>query len=388
MEGVPVIFSTFSAALVALAVSWLLTPLVRKVAFRFGALAEPNHRTIHKNSIPKLGGLAIYAGFLCSVLLLWPHAGFDNLLLALLVGGGMVACLGLLDDLYVLSCYTKLAVQSIAAAIAIYAGFSFEAISLPLAGRVELGMAALPLSALWIVGLMNALNLMDGVDGLASGFSIWVALVLCGLAVTTGQLELAAFTLVVAATTLGFLRYNLSPASIFMGDTGSLFLGFALSCLSIKIVTPQSGTIALLPALMIFAYPIMDMTLAVIRRVSTGQHPFWADRLHIHHRLLETGLKQPHAVLVILVASVIFTASGLLPFFLHTTWSIVPVSVVIGLSCFILAKLGCFGFFRAGWRKKEITIRFVDETTGRPVLNQVPPPARDGVVLEKESEAA
>ena len=385
MEGIPVFFSTLIAAFAALTVSWLLTPFVRRLALRFGAVAEPNHRTIHKSKIPKLGGVAIYSGFAAGALLLWPHSGFDNRLLALLVGGGLVACLGLLDDLYVLNCYTKLAVQSIAAAIALYAGFSFEAISLPVLGRVELGTAALPLSALWIVGLMNALNLMDGMDGLASGFSTWVALVLCGLAVVTGHLELAALALVVAATVLGFLRYNLSPASIFMGDTGSLFLGFVLSCLSIKIVALQVGTISLLPVLMLFAYPIADMTLAVVRRVSTGQHPFWADRMHIHHRLLEMGLEQPVAVLAILGSSFLFTAAGMASLFVGATWSIILVTVVMAGSGLFLRKLGCFAFLRQRRYKKEVAIKFVEETNSKPANSHVVASEMDTVVLENEA---
>ncbi len=368
MDGVLIVVF---ASLGAFLVSWLAMPLAREMAYRLNALALPNHRTIHASKIPKLGGVAILAGFIFGVFWLWGQWQIDLQIVGLAIGGVMVSCLGFFDDIYVLSCYRKLFVQALAAALAIYLGLSFESLAI-FGMELKLGAASAPISAIWIIGLMNALNLIDGVDGLASGFSILVALLLSYLAFANGDLIAASVALTIAAASVGFLRYNLPPASMFMGDTGSLFLGFVLACLSVRVLSSSNGSLQLVPALLIFSYPVTDMVLAVIRRIRTGQHPFWADRKHIHHRLLDAGIRQSVAVVIILAGTAVSVTLAAVILLSDTAWvglSIIPVGAIFAR---VLYGLGCFNLVEREYRGlRERPIRLIAEEKSESLQDSV-----------------
>ena len=338
------------AAISTLICALVFTPLVKKIAIKLNAVAAPNYRTIHTSVTPKLGGLAIFCAFAIGAALLAGGAQEVAPLLGLLLGGTVCVVLGFFDDLYVLNCYRKLLLQTLAAVIAVYFGFRIDIVSLAGGSGIELGMFSYPLTVFWIVGIMNAVNLLDGLDSLATGFSIVLSLLFLAVAALTQNLVLASLAAILLASALGFLRYNFPPASIFMGDTGSLFLGFALACLAIEAFTfPAAGTnIAAL--LLPFSIPLADTALATVRRLSEGHHPFWADRKHIHHRLLDSGLDQLPAAMLMNGATVAFAVTGLAMLFLTWPQALFLMGGMGFLFALALYHLGCFDFLH----KKDV----------------------------------
>ena len=330
----------------ALIISLICTPFARKLAIRYKIVALPNHRTIHNNTTPKLGGLSIYLAFASALIILavydQPMSDFGGLLL----GGGVVLFVGLFDDILGLSCYRKIIGQTIAAIVAVYFGFVAETVYLPSGESLSLGLWALPLSLFWIVGITNAVNLLDGLDGLATGFTIIISMFICAGAVMSQNYDLAVVSVILIATCSGFLKYNFSPAKIFLGDMGSLFLGFLLACLSLKaFVVPGSGVHTLV-LLGIFMIPLADTFLSIFRRLGNGRHPFWADKQHIHHRLLDAGMKQVTAVLVIYGATILCGVAGLLYFATNIQ---IGILLYAGLALLFLVALGhlhCFDFLK------------------------------------------
>ena len=342
-----VVVATISTLICAL----VFTPLVKKFAIKLNAVAAPNHRTIHATVTPKLGGLAIVGAFAIGAALLSGGAQEVAPLLGLLLGGAVCVVLGFFDDLYVLNCYRKLLVQTLAAVIAVYFGFRIDMVSLAGGSGIELGMFSYPLTVFWIVGIMNAVNLLDGLDSLAAGFTIVLSLLFLAVAALTQNLVLASLAAILLASALGFLRYNFPPASIFMGDTGSLFLGFALACLAIESFTlPAAGGTNIAALLVCFSMPLADTTLATVRRLSEGHHPFWADRKHIHHRLLDSGLNQLPAALLMNGATVVFAVVSLAMLFVSWSHTLFLMSGVGVLFTLALYRLGCFDFMH----KKDV----------------------------------
>jgi UDP-GlcNAc:undecaprenyl-phosphate GlcNAc-1-phosphate transferase len=338
-----VLVSTF----VALGVAYLLTPLIRRFALKLNAVASPNHRTIHMSKIPKLGGLGIFAAFFAGFAILTQFSAQGDYAYGLLIGGVILVVLGFFDDLYVLSCYKKLAGQALAASIAIYFGFSIQSISLPFGNTVELGVLSLPLSLLWIIGIGNAINLIDGLDGLAAGVTIIIAMFIAVSAGLAANVYLAALALVLVGATSGFLKYNLPPARIFMGDTGSQFLGFCLACLSIKAFTVDSTGTHLAALILPFAVPLTDTVIAIGRRLREGQHPFWADRKHIHHRLIETRFTQTFAILALYAFTALFALLGLATMYIDAYQATLMMTVFLAVFIFCLHHLGCFEFLQS-----------------------------------------
>ena len=330
----------------ALLISLICTPFSKKLAIRYKIVALPNHRTIHNSTTPKLGGLSIYLAFASALIILAVYdQGMSNLG-GLLLGGGVVLFVGLFDDILGLSCYRKLIGQTIAAIVAVSFGFVAETIYLPSGESLNLGWWAFPLSVLWIVGITNAVNLLDGLDGLATGFTIIITVFICAAAVMSQNYQLAVVAAILIATCSGFLRYNFSPAKIFLGDMGSLFLGFLLACLSLKaFVVPGSG-VHVLVVLGIFMIPLADTFLSIFRRLSNGRHPFWADKQHIHHRLLDAGMSQVKAVLVIYAATLLCGVVCLLYFATNIQIGILLYSGLALLFLLALGHLHCFDFFK------------------------------------------
>ena len=280
----------------------LITPLVKTLAIKIGATDKPNHRKVHNKLMPRLGGLAIFFGFLVGFAFLMPENPY---VVPIFIGSCLIIVIGFLDDLLELSAKWKLFVQIIAAMVVIQGGIHVEFINLPFDGRLELGWFGIPLTLLWIVGVTNAINLIDGLDGLAGGVSSIVLLTITGIAFMMGNLFVVAIGVILLGSTLGFLVYNFHPAKIFMGDTGALFLGFMIAVVSLlgfKNVTLFS----LLIPVIILGVPISDTLFAIIRRFINKSPLTEPDKSHLHHCLLKLGFSHRQTVLIIYAMSLMF----------------------------------------------------------------------------------
>ena len=303
----------------ALLASLVLTYVVRERATRAALFDPMDDRKVHTRNIPRVGGVAIFLSVVLALLAMVLLAGFDGAglsgskLLIILVGGAATHLLGLYDDLRQMRARYKFAAQ-IAIAIAIYlAGVRIEMIALPLVGQIAFGPAmALIFTIFWFVGLTNAFNLIDGLDGLASGAAMFALTTMFVVATINGQMGAALVTLALAGATLGFLRYNFHPASIFLGDSGSLFLGFMLA--GVGAISSQKGStvVAIAIPLVSLGLPVLDTSLAITRRFLRGQPIFSADRGHIHHRLLDVGHSPRKVALLLYGACAALALGGML----------------------------------------------------------------------------
>lgn len=316
-----VMTSIFVAFFVSLFVATGLTPLVLKLATRRGLYDLPDGRKVHSRLIPRLGGLAIVIAFFTPITgLLLVDAGLtqqltqsQTQLTGLFIGGFLVAALGLYDDLRSTNARQKFAVQILVALIMWALDYRIENISNPLgAGYLELGVLSLPVTVLWFVGVMNAVNLIDGLDGLAGGIGLISVSTLMALALMDGNVLAALMCACLAGSLIGFLFFNFNPARIFMGDTGSLFLGFVLAAFSISTSAKGSTALALSVPLMVLAVPIFDTMLAIGRRIRARRNIFSADQEHIHHKLLKAGFSHRGAVLTLYAIAATLAALAVL----------------------------------------------------------------------------
>lgn len=307
------IVGTAAAALLAAAVVALIsTPVVRSLAFRVGAVDIPkDNRRMHNHPIPRMGGLAIFFGFLLSVLIFLP---LSEQLRGMLLGTVIIVILGIFDDIYALPAKPKFLVQIVAALFAVLAGnriFILSNINIFSSNPYwELGWLSIPISVLWIVGITNAVNLIDGLDGLACGVSTISSMTLLVIALTVSEPDVAILMAALSGATIGFLPYNLNPAKIFMGDTGSTFLGFVLATVSIQGLFKFYTVISFAVPFLMLGLPIFDTCFAILRRISKGQSPMSPDRGHIHHRLIDMGFSQKQAVAVLYIISAILGLSA------------------------------------------------------------------------------
>ncbi len=287
--------------LLSFLITFLITPYIKKIAIKFKVIDAPSARKVHKIPIPKMGGLSFFLGFSISVLTLVP---LDKTIFALLLGSTLIIILGILDDRYCLNPWVKLSGQIVIALITIYFGISIRYITNPINGGIfVLGWLSIPITILWIIGLINAINLIDGLDGLAAGVSGISAFVIIIIAISMGQYQIALLMTALLGGILGFLRYNFAPAKIFMGDTGSMFLGFLLANITIMGVLKSAITLALFIPLLIFGIPIFDTLFAILRRIKNKKSIMEADRKHLHHQLLDKGLSQKQVVIFIYFAT-------------------------------------------------------------------------------------
>ena len=303
----------FLALLAAAAVCWAATPPVRRLAWRIGAVDRPGEsRRVNDHPVPRLGGLAITLGFLTGVLL-FSQPG--NSVRGILLGTLLIAALGTADDVWDLRPWIKLAVQTAAALIAVGHGVQIRILTNPavLAGHIDLGMLSIPVTVLWIVGMTNALNLIDGLDGLAAGTAgIGCASMLAVSLFLPEATEVSVLLGALGGACLGFLPYNRNPARIFMGDTGALVLGYVLSTASVLGLFKMYTAVTFALPLLALALPLSDTLFAVVRRLWHGESPLKADRGHIHHRLLAMGLNQKQAVAVLYAISSILGLAAVL----------------------------------------------------------------------------
>jgi UDP-GlcNAc:undecaprenyl-phosphate/decaprenyl-phosphate GlcNAc-1-phosphate transferase len=306
---------------VALVLSAVLTRWVRNVAVAQGWVSAPNsERHVHTHAVPRLGGVAIFLTLWCMVLLArWVPDHFGQAAaflpyfsLKIMGPASIVFLLGLVDDLFGLNAYLKFAVQAGAATLLYFNGLGISRLSvLGGDGRVE-WFIGLPLTILWVLWITNAFNLIDGLDGLAAGSALFSTLVTCIVAMMSHSEGILFLTLVLAGAIAGFLRFNFNPASIFLGDCGSLLIGFLLSGLAIAGSQKSPTIVAVAIPIVSLGLPILDVTVAVLRRFLSGQRLFRADREHIHHKLLRRGVSHKQTVLVLYGVSACFGLLSLL----------------------------------------------------------------------------
>lgn len=294
------------SAAVAFGLAYLMTPPVKRFAELLGAVDQPSERRINKVPIPRMGGLAIFLGFTLAVLL---FGDLSNQLTGILLGAVIIAVLGAVDDIVSLSPWAKLLGQLAAALVAIRFGVVFDAISNPNflseTTTIPIGWLSVPLTVLWIVACTNAVNLIDGLDGLAVGVSTISSLTMLVVSLIVSEPMVSVLLAALCGACLGFMPYNLNPAKIFMGDVGSQFLGFVLSTASIVGLFKFHAIITFLVPLMALAVPLADTTFAFFRRILRGQSPFHPDKGHFHHRLLAMGMSQKQVVAVLYGVSAI-----------------------------------------------------------------------------------
>lgn len=285
---------------VALAVAYFLTPRVIDLAIKVGALDAPDARKVHTRPIPRMGGLAIYAAFVLAVL---ASMYVSREVMGLLVGGTVILIVGIIDDLKPLPARVKLLGQILAAAVLVMFDIRIEWLTNPFGDMLYVEYLSIPLTILWVVGLTNTVNLIDGLDGLAAGVSTIASVTILLVALQQNFWTVAVLTAALAGSALGFLQHNFNPAKIFMGDTGSMFLGYMLAAISILGAVKSAATIALIVPIVALGLPILDTAFAIIRRYMSGRPIFKPDKGHLHHRLLEMGLTQKQAVLLMYVMS-------------------------------------------------------------------------------------
>ena len=343
---------------VGASVTFVVTPIVRRVAIAKGLVDTPGGRKVHSTPIPRLGGVAIFAGVMTAVavqaageyFLDWGGTLVDGgtarvRILGVLVAMSVIFLVGLIDDLVTLSPGVKLLGQVVAAGIAVASGLKIAYIGNPFGGGlVSLGLLAAPITLIYIVGFTNVINLIDGLDGLAAGVTAIAAVSLLLLAAQANRLDAAALAAAVIGACVAFLRYNFHPASIFMGDSGALFLGFTLSAISLMGVMKSSATIALAVPLLIVGVPIFDTASAIVRRLLHSRPIQEADKGHIHHRLLGRGFNQTQTVLIIYVWCAALAVAGY-----TVRWAGGPFKVVALVALFVITGFMAYwlGLFEA-----------------------------------------
>ena len=336
---------------VSLLFSLVLTRYVRNLAMGRGWVAPPlQDRDLHEIPLPRLGGIAIFLSFLIGIAvallagLRFPALAVSTstrTLLTILVPGTLIFLLGLYDDVYSVGPFTKFAVQGVAAVMLFAGGMRILDLPVLFGARHLAWYIGLPITVLWVIGITNAFNLIDGLDGLAAGSALFSTFVVFVAAVSNGSAQVSLLTVGLAGAILGFLRFNFNPATIFLGDCGSLFIGFMLSALALEGAQKAPTVIAVAIPVVSFGLPILETTLSVLRRLISGQSVFTADREHIHHKLLQHGMSPRQVVVALYAVSALF---ALLSLFL--LW---PGRSTLGLVLVLIGTCVWFGVQHLGY---------------------------------------
>ncbi len=294
----------------AFLVSVVTLPLIIKFSKRFGFVDQPNNRKVHKDIKPRLGGISIILGTLAGCFVLMPKSEY---MVAIIVGAVILIITGILDDRYALSAKVKIIAQITSAVVVVSSGLRIEYISLPFIEHLEFGILSYVVTVFWIVAIVNSINLIDGLDGLAGGVSTIAIITILVMASFNpiAQNTVIAFSVVLIGSTVGFLLYNFHPAKLFMGDTGSLFLGYSIAIISILGFYKSVTALSLLVPLIILGVPIIDTFFAIIRRALNKQKISSPDKGHLHHRLLEMGYGHRETVMIIYGISILFSVAAL-----------------------------------------------------------------------------
>ncbi|CAM5797271.1 MULTISPECIES: glycosyltransferase family 4 protein [Brevibacillus] len=325
--------------LTSLIVSFIATPYVKKLAESIGATDTPDQRKVHKRIMPRLGGLAIYLGYFVAFFIFVPFTTMKEML-GIFIGGTIVMATGMLDDKYQLSPKWKLMGQLLAAAVVVIPfGLKIGVVNLPYEGSIDFSSGWLlwlgvPITIFWIVGVTNAVNLIDGLDGLSAGVSAIatatmaiVALVMSGSGAAAHYDTIAIYCFVLLGAILGFLYFNFHPARIFMGDTGSLFLGFNLAALSIMGFKEALFVSFIIP-IVVLGVPLWDTFFAIVRRIVNKKPISSPDKGHLHHCLLNMGLSHRATVLTIYMISIFFGTMAIV-LTKTTKWTTIIVMVLL-----------------------------------------------------------
>lgn len=331
----------FIMAFIALILSLLLVPGVAKLAIRIGAVDKPNARKVHTKIMPRMGGLAIYVSFF---VVLFLSQSMTQQLFGLFLGGTVLVIVGIIDDMKDIPAKVKLCGQIVAACIVVAFGVRVDFMTNIFHGDTFfLSVFSIPVTIIWIVSIINAVNLIDGLDGLAAGISIIAATTMAIVGYASGQTAMASMAMILIGATLGFLRYNFHPAKIFMGDTGSMFLGYNLAVFAVLGVAKSFTLLSLVTPILVLAIPILDTLFAIIRRKMNHKPIFKPDKHHLHHCLLNYGFSHRDTVLIIYAVSAILALCGLIMTYLNSTQGICLLAVISVVIIYGAVKIGVIG---------------------------------------------
>ena len=326
------------AIAVAFVIAFASTPIVKSFAVKVGAMDVPrDERRVHDHPIPRMGGMAIFLGFLLSVVL---FADITKQVQGILIGAVIIVATGVIDDIISLRYWVKLIAQIAAAAVAVAHGVVIEVLMNPNIfsenEALVLGFLSVPITIIWIVGITNSVNLIDGLDGLACGVSSISSVTMLVAALMMGEGNVAVMLAALVGACIGFIPYNFNPAKIFMGDTGALLLGYVLATVSVMSMFKFYAIISFVVPILALALPLFDTLFAIIRRLLKGQNPMTPDRGHLHHRLIDMGLSQKQAVAVLYslsamlgLTAVVISTSGELRILLLCVELLIAVAVGI-----------------------------------------------------------
>lgn len=321
---------------IATILSLFLTPLVKFLAIKIGAVDKPNHRKIHTSLIPRLGGLAIFLSFVISVFLSFNYS--NKSIRGLLLGSLIIVLCGIIDDIKELNYKTKLVFQFIAAIVLIMHNICITKISiLSTDGTsfIDLGILSIPITLIWLIGVTNAINLIDGLDGLACGLASISSVFLFIIFIKTGNNTMALMVIILAGSCLGFLPYNFNPAKIFMGDTGSMFLGFILAGMSIQGTVKYAATIIMFAPILIIGLPLYDTLVTMLRRFIQGESIMSPDKQHFHHRMLSLGLKQKQVALISYLVNILLGLLAISVLFIED----ISINIIISASIILVISI-------------------------------------------------
>lgn len=355
-------YSIYFLFFCSLITSFFLTKLLIKFSNKYEFYDQVNSRKIHDKNIPRIGGIAILVSFLGTLLcfnfffqklLIFPYINFRELL-GYLISILLISSVGLYDDIKGANATQKFSVQGICAIILILSGLKIQILGIPFGGDINLGIFSIPVTILWVVGITNAINIIDGLDGLAAGISIIVLLSLIYLSFGRPEhIVVMIFSVSLLGAVFGFLPLNFHPAKIFMGDSGSLFIGLSLATLSIKSSQKQFFTMSLTVPIFLLAFPIIETLSTIIRRILLKKHIFAADNDHFHHRLLEKGFSVRKSFFILTGISGIFALIGIIfpgsSFFIKIILLVLSISflsiLIIYLNYFKIERLKLNTFF-------------------------------------------
>jgi UDP-GlcNAc:undecaprenyl-phosphate GlcNAc-1-phosphate transferase len=324
--------------------SLILTPFIRRLAIYTKVISIPKvERNIHKKPIPLLGGLGIYISFIL-VLILKPGM-LSSSEKGILIGATFIIIGGLIDDAMEIKPWQKLFFQLAAASALIYYGVTITILTNPFSSGVsyvDIRLLYIPFTLIWIIGVTNAFNLIDGLDGLAAGIALISCVTIFIIAIMNNRMEAAIFTAILSGAILGFLPYNFNPASIFLGDTGSQLLGFLLAAISIEGAVKSAAAFAIAVPILALGLPIYDTIFAMIRRKINGKPMMQGDRGHLHHRLLDMGLNQRQAVIIMYLISVVLGAIAIIAMQFTSSQAYFLLAIVLIVIISLAWKFGVF----------------------------------------------
>jgi UDP-GlcNAc:undecaprenyl-phosphate GlcNAc-1-phosphate transferase len=334
----------FIFMMISTVLSFMITPFIRKIAITTKVISIPkDERNIHKKPIPLLGGLGIYISFMLLVILKpGPLSSSEK---GILIGATFIIIGGLIDDAMEIKPWQKLLFQFAASLSLIYYGVTIKILTNPFftgSPYFNIGLLYIPFTLIWIIGVTNAFNLIDGLDGLAAGIALISCVTIFIIAIMNNRNDAAVFTAILSGAILGFLPYNFNPASIFLGDTGSQLLGFLLAAISIEGAIKSAAAFAIAVPILALGLPIYDTIFAMVRRKINGKPMMQADRGHLHHRLLDMGLTQRQAVIIMYLISAVLGGIAIIAMQCSSSQAYFLLAVVMIVIISLAWKFGIF----------------------------------------------